>query len=358
MKLTDRDWKEFFIGGEQGIFDISSTCSGIDKNKLTNVDNNKIIPYITRTDIQNGVNMFIGTSQDYRYQINKGNVITIGLDTQTVFYQPHDFFTGQNIQILSNLKLNQLNALFIIPLLKVQLKKLNWGGNGATLGRLLRIKIMLPITPTTGNPDWDFMQNYSQEKLNSKTLLYNNFIKVSLSQLNYSTIVPLNEKEWKEFYLTDLFPIIQRGKRLTKVNQKKGNIPYVSSTSLNNGVDNFISNRNKVRIFRNCVTIANSGSVGSSFYQPYEFIASDHVTHLENPQMNKYIYLFICTLLKRLSSKYNFNREINDKRISREKIMLPTNVNDKPDFDYMEQYVKNLLFIKYKAILERNITLQ
>lgn len=47
-------------------------------------------------------------------------------------------------------------------------------------------------------------------------------------------------------------------------------------------------------------------------------------------------------MLSRLSEKYNFNREINDKRISKETIMLPVNEDQKPDFDYMEQYVKNI----------------
>lgn len=97
LKLTDVEWGEFFIGGSNGLFDITSTKSGIDKNKL----NNEVgfIPYITRTDMQNGINMFITDKQNNRYNIDEGNVITIGLDTQTVFYQPTAFYTGQNIQV-------------------------------------------------------------------------------------------------------------------------------------------------------------------------------------------------------------------------------------------------------------------
>lgn len=59
--------------------------------------------------------------------------------------------------------------------------------------------------------------------------------------------------------------------------------------------------------------------------------------------MNKYIYLFISTLTNRFSEKYNFNREINDTRISREKIMLPIK-DGKPDYEYMEQYMKNMTY--------------
>ena len=48
-------------------------------------------------------------------------------------------------------------------------------------------------------------------------------------------------------------------------------------------------------------------------------------------------------MLNRLSTKYNFNREINDKRIKREKILLPLNDKGEIDYEYMEQYVKNIL---------------
>ena len=73
-----------------------------------------------------------------------------------------------------------------------------------------------------------------------------------------------NKYKWKEFFVTDIFPKIKRGKRLTKANQSAGNIPYVSSTAFNNGVDNFIEVSDKMRIYKNCLSIANSGSVGSS----------------------------------------------------------------------------------------------
>ena len=158
----------------------------------------------------------------------------------------------------------------------------------------------------------------------------------------------LNDKGWSEFFLTEIFPTIQRGKRLTKANQIKGRQPYISSTAANNCVDNYISNSTGVRLFGDCLTIANSGSVGSSFYQPFEFIASDHVTHLKNNNLTKPAYLFIAAQTNRLSGKYNFSREINDKRVSREKILLPIDEEKKPDWIYIERYSKSILERKKK----------
>ena len=166
----EKDWDAFFIGGKNGIFKLSATNSGIDKNKLIESDITNI-PYITRSDVNNGLSMFVGKEQRKKYSINDGNVIIIGLDTQTAFYQPHQFYTGQNVQILTNQYMNKYNALFIIPLLKKQLQKLNWGGNGATLGRLERMKIMLPIN-TEGDPDYKYMEQYIKNIMIKKYKAY------------------------------------------------------------------------------------------------------------------------------------------------------------------------------------------
>ena len=168
----------------------------------------------------------------------------------------------------------------------------------------------------------------------------------------FENVVPLSEKEWKEFKITDIFNDIQRGKRLKKDNHKSGAIPYVSSTGINNGVDGFVGNEENVRIFSNCLTLANSGSVGVTFYQPFSFVASDHITKLGNNNFNSHIYLFIANIMSRFSEKYSFNREINDTRIKKEKILLPTNSKNEPDYDYMKNYMKALESEKITQYLE------
>lgn len=153
-------------------------------------------------------------------------------------------------------------------------------------------------------------------------------------------MLDLHDREWKEFYLRDIFPDILRGKRLKTADHIQGSVPYVSSSAINNGVDAFIGNNGKVRKFEECLTLANSGSVGKTFYHSYEFIASDHVTSLKSDKLNKYSYLFIATIVQRLEGKYSFNREINDVRINKEKIVLPVDESSNPDYAFMEHYIK------------------
>lgn len=136
---------------------------------------------------------------------------------------------------------------------------------------------------------------------------------------------------------------IERGKRLKSADHTLGEMPYVSSSAMNNGVDAFVGNTFGVRIFGDCLTLANSGSVGSCFYHAYRFVASDHVTHLKRKGLSPFQYLFLSVMCAKLSSKYNFNREINDSRIAREKILLPTTSRGEPDFAYMDTYGRQMM---------------
>ncbi|WP_218918507.1 N-6 DNA methylase [Flectobacillus major] len=173
---------------------------------------------------------------------------------------------------------------------------------------------------------------------------------------DFEEVEDLDKKAYGEFYLKEIFTKVQRGKRLKKLDHKKGKMPYVSSSAMNNGIDGFVSNSENVRIFKNCLTIANSGSVGATFFQPFEFVASDHVTKLQNDDFNEFIYLYIASVIKRLSEKYSFNREINDQRIKREKILLPIDENGRPDFKYMENFIKKLEYEKLTNYIEKKVT--
>lgn len=147
---------------------------------------------------------------------------------------------------------------------------------------------------------------------------------------------------WKAFYFTEVFTEIQRGKRLKKADHEQGNTPYASSTSLNNGIDGFVGNDGSVRKFDDCLTLANSGSVGCAFYHQYTFVASDHVTKLKRTGLDKYAYLFMIPIINRLSEKYSFNREINDERIKREKLLLPATDKGEIDFAFMSAFMKDV----------------
>ena len=170
-------------------------------------------------------------------------------------------------------------------------------------------------------------------------------------------IEKLENKEWKAQNINSIFSNTQRGKRFKLVDHKPGKIPYISSTGFNNGVDDFCEDNIKARKFSNCITIANSGSVGKCFYHPYSFIASDHVTSLVNSK-GKEINLFLSACLEKNRDNFNFNREINNLRLNALKIMLPYKNSSVLDEDFMCDYIKEIeknLLNRYLDFIKKEI---
>lgn len=336
MELTNKEWKEFSI---EDLFKVK-IGKNIDGNKIDKVSGKSA--YITRKESDNGLDGFIDFDNSL---LNKEfPVITIGNETAEPFVQEFPFFTGTKVNILiPKTELSSKILFFISTSLKTHKSKYSYSFT-INSTRLKRQKILLPVN-SKGKPDYAFMESYMKQKEKKLLKEYEKQIK------NVKNAVALSQKEWKEFKLTNVFNDIQRGKRLKKDDHKNGNMPYVSSTGTTNGVDGFVGNKNNVRIFSNCLTLANSGSVGATFFQPFSFVASDHVTKLENEKFDKYIYLFITNLISRFSEKYGFNREINDTRIKKEKVLLPINDKGQPDYDYMRNYMKALETDKLKQYL-------
>ena len=152
----------------------------------------------------------------------------------------------------------------------------------------------------------------------------------------------LQDKMWNHCSLPDIFNSIKRGKRHKKGDHTQGSVPYVSSTESNNGVDSFIEAKKGTRSFENCISLANSGSVGAAFYEPFEFVASDHVTSLQKVDASPSEYLFLATSIMKQRKNFDFNREINESRVNKMQVMLPVSENGEPDYAFMENYVSEM----------------
>lgn len=337
-----------------GVFQVSDLFKVDERGKRLTEDNRErgLTPLVTAGFSNNGINSFINNIEQKTYY----NAITIDM-FGNVFYQPYNFKCDDNITVIQHKNLNKSNALFLLTAFKHLTNKYSYAYQ-LRPNRIARDIINLPITENN-DPDWEYMGKCIEGvKTNSNEKLVK-YLKSELNKVRNFKETNIQEKEWRSFKISELF-YIKRGKRLIKSNQEVGSIPYISSTSLNNGVDNFISDKmssNSFRQFNNCITIANSGSVGSSFYHSYNFIGSDHVTSLNCDYLNEYIALFIITSLKKISDKYSFNREINDTRMSNEKIMLPVNEKGILDLDFMENYIKKIKFnsiIKTLNFMENN----
>lgn len=163
----------------------------------------------------------------------------------------------------------------------------------------------------------------------------------------------LDTSKWKEFKLGRLF-YIKKGKRLTSEEQTIGDTPYIGAIDSNNGVANYIGQE---AIHKgNTISLSYNGSVGEAFYQEVPFWATDDVNVLyfkeENGiTFNRYIALFICTILQKEKYRYSYGRKWVLDNMVDTLIKLPATDVGNPDWKFIENYMKSL---KHKPLTTKN----
>lgn len=164
-------------------------------------------------------------------------------------------------------------------------------------------------------------------------------------------IPALDEKEWCEFSLDDIFTV-SAGKRLETRNKVPGTRPFIGATDNNNGVTGFVGNVNSSRD-GNVLGVNYNGAPCIAFYHPYECIFTDDVKrlHLRHYSDNKFVLLFFVSVFAKQRSKYSYGYKFKEQRMLRQKLMLPITDSGEPDYEYMEQYAKNMMFRKYQQYL-------
>ena len=333
LTLDSVDWGEFYFSE---IFNNIYIAQSTDLNKL---DTGETV-FIGRRSDNNGLQDFVNI--DPKKIINK-NCITVSMVGEPrAFYQQYDFTCSQNILILRNDKyLNKSIAMYLCSIINNYLMDKGYGyGYPVGLKRVLRNKIILPIDSNNA-PNWQFMEDYIKQEMkvqSSKVASYykNKLMKLGFELLDYNV-------EWKEFKVKDLFEVKPvKGKSIT--HYKVGKIPYITTSSVDNGLNNFIDTEENISL-KNCISIDPIG--GKSFFHEYDFVgrggAGSAINLLYNNSLDKYSGLFICKLLESSSiSKASYGIQLNGNRLKNLKLLIPIDKNGEPHWKYMSNFVKKL----------------
>lgn len=351
QNLDEKEWKPIKISD---IFETIKPGKISQANQFEKVSNGGV-NYIAATNRNNGVLYQLEPSEDLKKKVQAGNCIGFIKDGDGsagyAIYKHEQFASTVNVIYGYADWLNRENGLFFVAAQDMIEDKYSHGYK-RNLQHLCGDKVMLPVTDS-GEPDYEYMAEYTRQKRETMLDKYRKYVEAHIAELGELVEIPtLDGKEWNHFRMPEIFGLIQRGKRLKNADHVPGIVPYVSSTANNNGVDDYIEATPGTRAFGDCISLANSGSVGTAFYEPFEYVASDHVTALKTEGMSKYVYLFLTSTIEKQGSNFNFNREINDARIKNMQIMLPVTDSGEPDYAYMEQYAKNMMLRKYQQYLE------
>lgn len=154
VNIKSRKWDCFRLGN---IVDDVHNGKSYNASDLVVSDSDDYVAYITRTDQNNGISMYV-QNDDYVGK-EKAGAITIGDTTATAFYQSVDFVTGPHIVVIRASWLNVYTALFIISILNMEKYRYPVFGRAFTKDLIQDTMLYLPVD-TEGNPDYQFMEEY------------------------------------------------------------------------------------------------------------------------------------------------------------------------------------------------------
>lgn len=291
-----------------------------DANKMDFVENGDI-NFISRNSKNNGC---AGTVKPYGgIEPFKEGLITVSLGGSFLlssFVQPKKFYTAQNVAVLKPHKEMKLSEkLFYCKC--ISMNRFKYSAFGREANKTLRF---LKVPETV--PSWVKEYTIKDE---------NELIKPFKEQ-----VISLESVKMGVFTYSELFDV-KKGKRIVASKTQKGVCPFVSATTENNGISVML---NIETIFQgNTITVSYDGSIGEAFYQPKAYWAVDSINVLVPKfNLNPFIAMFLITIIRKEKYRFNYGRKWHKERMEKSTIKLPITEDKKPDWDFIEKFIKSL----------------
>jgi hypothetical protein len=261
------------------------------------------VPFVSRTEKNNGVSAFVYEMPNI--DTNPAHTLSVAVSGSVLstFYQPISYYSGRDLYVLIPKKdFSPIEMLFYAKYISSNKYRYNYGRQA---NKTLK-DIMIPAKP--------------DENLIDKLSEYKTYIENEIRQniyLNYK--ITFNKLVFSELVkVSDLFDI-QYGNSLELINLEQckisdlGAIPFVSRTEKNNGISAFVYENFEIEPNpAHTLSVAVSGSVLSTFYQPMPYYTGFHVLILlPKTKMSTTKMLYYSKLISANKYKYNFGRQAN-----------------------------------------------
>ena len=152
----------------------------------------------------------------------------------------------------------------------------------------------------------------------------------------------LGRVKWKAFYFSEVFDKIYIAKSTDLNKLDAGETVFIGRSSENNGLQDFVNIESKKIVSKNCITISMVGEP-RAFYHTYNFTCSQNILILRNDNhLNRNVAMYLCSIINNylIDKGYGYGYPVGLKRVLRNKIMLPVDTEERPDWEFMEDYIK------------------
>ncbi len=340
-KINTTNWKRFNLY-DDNLFTIDSG-NKFDKSKMTVV--NPEVDFVSRSNNNNGISCVVDKIDNVEpYKAGNMTIALGGEYLGSCFIQENDFYTSQNVNVLIP-KWNMPD--YVKKYISVVIFKESRTYYKAFEDELNRhmttdFSILLPIN-NTGKPDWEYMENYMKSIETKAQSRINHLASIEGNQTKLDT------SKFKPFLVERLFEI--RPTISYKMTNSSlldgGENPVLANSAYNNGIGGYSSQ--EVTEKGNIITFSDTVDANTIFYQENSFIGYSHVQGMYPigeyaNSWSKYSLLYFTSIFKARAKIKGFdygNKFRRDVALKLD-VLLPVKEDEKIDFEYMENYMKNI----------------
>lgn len=152
----------------------------------------------------------------------------------------------------------------------------------------------------------------------------------------------IDTTHWHKFKIGTLFPNIIKPQvyHTYQVQENDEGIPYVVRSKFDNGM--------KYRVSRGNLQTNPSGVISfgaenpTFFYQEEEWCSGRDIYYIDTRAYSPEVCRFLITCLHKITSKYPYNYGLFPELLKEEYITLPVTTDEKPDWNYMKEFMKTI----------------
>ena len=349
--LDTSNWKEFRIGD---LFDIHPT-KAYKKLNVDLFDDNGAIPVLSNSSANNGIGGYSCLDAT-----ENGNIITFSDTTtgaDTMFYQAKPFVGYAHVQGMYPLgfELTERTALFLISSIRMAAGT-EWSyANKFNRALVAEINILLPETDS-GEPDWDFMEQYIAELKEERVAELDAYLTVC--GLNDYELTEEDKEvlsatpEWRDFRIGNLFKLEKSKPVLSKMDiQNEGLYPAFSSDTRNNGILGYTDIPDfKIEEGECRVIFGDHTRTMNITREDFSILDNVKILNPYKKDISDECLLYIFTRWRKAVPDRGYARHW--KWAKEAEFKLPVYSDGTPDFEYMEKYIRAIEKLTIKGVVE------
>ena len=307
------------------------------------------LPLVNAKHFNNGI-MYYGRSSDFESEIMTIDIVADGAaSTGDVYAQPQRTGVLYNAYLIKpKFKATENILLYFSTVIQTSIKEKFGYENKCTWDKVKHLEILLPVT-NEDTPHFEYMESYMKDIMQESEKNIENLKNINRNKNK------IDIEEWQEYRLGDLFYKCNLNKKenfnkISDVSLEKTDefdLPLVNAKHYNNGIMYYgRSSDFDFEIMTLDIVQNGAAAVGDVYAQPQRTGVLEDAYLIKSYEeiTSEEVLQFLATVIQKdIKQHFSYDNKCTWDKAKEMKVHLPSTSSNKPDWEYMELYMKNIM---------------